>query len=188
MIANVLATSILLAASAAASPSATPTEQPAQHAAAVDPCALLSASDVQSALHAAAPTPQRPSANECLWAAAAHAPAGTAGGMSQLLVTVDSAQAAKRGCRGLGCLSLVQSVAGVIPGADRFSNALNEAAGAAGTVQEISGLGERAGWTNGVLVVLRDAVILKVQLTGTAAGGNALALSEVVARSALGRF
>lgn len=187
MIASLLAASLLLAATATAPPSAAPASQTAQHAA-VDPCALLSATDVQSALHAAAPSPQRPSANECLWAAATHAPAGAAGSMSQLLVTVDTAQTAKHGCRGLGCLSLVQTVAAFVPGADRFSNALNEAAGAAGTVQEISGLGDRAGWTNGVLVVLRDAVILKIQLSGSAAGADALALSEVVARSALGRF
>ena len=108
--------------------------------------------------------------------------------MSQVMVTVDAAQSAKHGCHGLGCLSLVQSVAGIVPGADRFSSTLNDVAGAAGTVQEIAGLGDRAGWTDGVLVVLRDSVILKVQLSGTASESNLLAVSELLARSALGRF
>jgi hypothetical protein len=119
---------------------------------------------------------------------ASHAPPGAASGVSQIMVTVDIAQSAKHGCRGLGCLSLVQSVSEMIPGADRFSSTLNDVAGAAGTVQDIAGLGDKAGWANGMLVVLHDAVIMKLQLSGTAATSNALSISELLARSALGRF
>jgi hypothetical protein len=39
-----------------------------------------------------------------------------------------------------------------------------------------------------MLVVLHDAVIMKLQLTGSAGTSNPLSISELLARSALGRF
>jgi len=122
----------------------------------------LTARDASSVIGAVNPTPRRPSPDECLWSAASLTNAS--GPVSQVLFTVDVAQQAKHGCHGLGCLSAVQSVTSVIPGTSAFNNTLSTIGGTATTIQ---GLGQKAAWSNGILAVLQDQTIFKVQLSGT---------------------
>jgi hypothetical protein len=145
------------------SPSATPSTVPATgNHPSIDPCALLTAHDASSVVGAVNPTPQRPSANECLWSAAVAT--HSTGPVSQVLFTADVAQEAKHGCHGLGCLSIVQTVTGMIPGMSSFNSTLNQIGG---TATMVEGIGQRAAWTNGVLAVLQDQVIFKLQLSGS---------------------
>ena len=144
----------------------------------VDPCALLTARDASSVVGAVNPTPQRPSANECLWSAASVANA--TGPVSQVLFTVDLAQEAKHGCHGLGCIGIVQSVTGMIPGMSSFNSTVSEIGGAATMIQ---GLGQRAAWSNGILAVLQDQVIFRLKLGG--AQSEMLNASESIARNVL---
>jgi hypothetical protein len=57
----------------------------------------------------------------------------------------------------------------------------------AGQVQMITGLGEKAGWSNGLLTVLQNNVLYKVKIGGLASSQLALDASELIARSALNR-
>jgi hypothetical protein len=144
------------------SPSASPSSVPATgNHPSIDPCALLTAHDASSVVGAVNPTPQRPSANECLWSAAVAT--NSTGPVSQVLFTADVAQEAKHGCHGLGCLSIVQQVTGMIPGLSSFNSTLSQIGGTATMVQ---GIGQRAAWANGILAVLQDQVIFKLQLSG----------------------
>jgi hypothetical protein len=149
-------------ASASPSPSASPSSVPSSGShPAIDPCALLTARDASSVVGAVNPTPQRPSANECLWSAAVAT--NTTGPVSQVLFTADAAQQAKHGCHGFGCLSIVQSVTEMIPGMSSFNSTLNQIGG---TATMVEGIGQRAAWANGILAVLQDQVIFKLQLSG----------------------
>jgi hypothetical protein len=144
-------------------PSATPSSAPATgNHPSVDPCALLTAHDAASVVGAVNPTPQRPSPNECLWSAAVATK--STGAVSQVLFTADVAQEAKHGCHGLGCLSIVQSVTGMIPGMSSFNSTLNQIGG---TATMVEGIGQRAAWANGVLAVLQNQLIFKLQLSGS---------------------
>ncbi len=115
----------------------------------VDPCAMLGAPDVASALGVGASSigrTQHPSPNECAWAVASHsgAPART------VLLTMQPIQAATT-CHGLGCLHIVQSVLG-IPGIPNLPPVLSQAFTDA---QMLSGLGDKAAWKDGKLTVLK---------------------------------
>ncbi len=173
----------------ASSPEQQPQPQPQSVAAAqtpsssdgglkVDPCAMLSQSDVASALGVGAATvgkPQHPSANECAWAVASHAGA-PAQNVVLLAQPVNATQAA---CHGLKCLSAVTSVLGShgLPGVPgQFADAFNDA-------QLISGLGDKASWKDGKLTVLRADMAFQVLVHGTAS--PALSTSEALARDVL---
>ncbi len=144
----------------------------------VDPCALLTARDASSVVGAVNLTPQRPSANECLWSAASLT--HSTGPVSQVLFTANLAQGAKHGCRWLGCVALVQSVTGMIPGMSSFNNTLSEIGGTATMIQ---GLGQRAGWANGILAVLQNQLIFKLKLSGRQS--DMLNASELLAHKVL---
>jgi len=185
-VATLLSVFVGIAAVADPQPSLSPQASPEPSASAsgasghvsVDPCALLTARDASSVIGAVNPRPQRPSPNQCLWSAASlsHSTAS----VSQVLFTADVAQEAKHGCHGLGCLGIVQSVAGMIPGLSPFNNAVSEIGGTATTIE---GLGQRAAWTNGVLAVLQNQMIFKLRLSGTQA--DMLSGSQVLARKVL---
>ncbi len=161
----------------AVSPQASPTASSGNHMS-VDPCALMTAHDAASVLGSVNPTPQRPSADECLWSAATVT--HSTGPVSQVLFTASAAQSAKQGCHGLTCLSIAQSVTSLIPGMSSFNNTLNEIGGTATMVQ---GLGQRAAWSNGILAVLQNQVIYKFQLSGNQS--NTLNASETLAHLVL---
>ena len=147
----------------------------------VDPCAMLSASDVGSALGVGVRTlgaAQHPSPNECEWAIASH---GSAPARNVMLV-MQSVQATKAPCRGFGCLNLVQSVLGphgLPPLPSQFSEAFTDA-------QLISGLGDKASWKDGRLTVLRADMAFQLLVHGS--GSSALNISEALAREVLYRF
>ena len=171
------------APSAAPSPQSSPQVSPvATKRPGVDPCALLGQSDVASALGVGIDqvrAPTRPTPNECLWASVVH----TSGPTQQVLLTVDAAQAAKSGCKGLQCLSIVQAVTGYIPGLSSF----NSAVGTAEDVEYITGLGDKAAWKNGQLTVLKQGIVFGLDVTA-AHSSNSLATSEELARTVLTRI
>src|ERR1700674_391627 len=90
-------------------------------------------------------------------------------------------------CKGINCLWLAHSVTsslGVnLPGSQLFDQAMSTA----GQVQTITGLGEKAGWANGLLTVLQNNVLYKVKVGGLASSQLALNASELIARGALNR-
>ena len=143
----------------------------------VDPCAMLGAPDVASALGVGARSlgaPQHPSPNECAWAAAAH---GNAPARNVLLV-MQSVQTAKAPCHGFGCLRAVQSVIGIpgVPGMPpAFSEAFNDA-------QLISDLGDKASWKDGRLTVVKADMAFQLLVHSTS---PALTTSETLARAVL---
>lgn len=168
---SALAVILLSAGIGLASPSPAPSPQAGSSAApgggiGVDPCQLLTARDASSVIGSVNPKPQRPSPNECLWSAASVT--NTTGPVSQVLFTVDTTQQVKHGCKGFGCVQMVQSISnvapGVIPGMDTFNNTVNKIGG---TATMIEGLGQKAAWSNGILAVLQDQTVFKLHLTGT---------------------
>lgn len=172
----------------------TPPSEPAQHppsatvataqtsssnqsGANVDPCAMLSQSDVASALGVRAATlgtPQHPTANECSWTVASHAGAPA----RNVVLVAQPVHAAPAACHGFSCLSAVTSViASHVPGLPgQFAAAFNDA-------QMISGLGDKASWKDGTLTVLRADMAFQVLVHGSAS--PALATSEALARDVL---
>ena len=176
-------TSLTPAPSVAPSPQSSPQVSPsATKRPGIDPCALLDQSDVASALGVGIDqvrAPTRPTSNECLWASAVH----TSGPTQQVLLTVDAAQAAKSGCKGFQCLSIVQSVTGYIPGMNSF----NQAVGTAEDVEYITGLGDKAAWKNGQLTVIKQGIVFGLDVTA-AHSSNGLATSEELARTVLTRI
>lgn len=160
-------------------------QQPQQNAAGsglrVDPCAMLSAPDVASALGVGVRslgTLQHPSPNACSWAVASR---GGAPARNVLLV-MQAVQPAKAACRGLSCLHIVQSVLGLpgLPGVPpQFSQAFTDA-------QILSGLGDKAAWKDGRLTVVKADMAF--QLLVRSSHAPALATSEALARDVLARL
>jgi hypothetical protein len=174
------------AAQASATPSPTPAPDATPKPGGIDPCALLGAPDVASALHTTVHNlahPHRPTADECLWAATSRMQGVVP---PQVLFGLQIAQS-KPACRGINCLWMAHSITsslGVnLPGSQLFDHAMSTA----GEVQYITGLGEKAGWANGLLTVLQNNVLYKVQIGGLATSQLALDASELIARHALNR-
>lgn len=160
-------------------PTATPQATPAsKNHWSVDPCTLLGSNDLTDAVGAVNPHPQRPTADQCLWSAAQNN--HTPNGVRQVLLTVDAADEAKHGCKGLNCLAMVRAITGYIPGMDQFNSTV-DTLGSTATL--ISGLGQKAAWGHGILAVLEDDTIFKVQLSGTES--DALSASELLAQKVL---
>jgi hypothetical protein len=145
---------------------------------AVDPCALLGSNDLTDAVGAVNPHPTRPTPDQCLWSVAQNQ--HTPGGVRQVLLTVDAADEAKNGCKGLNCVALIRSITGYIPGLDRFNNTVDTLGGDATL---ISGLGNRAAWGHGILAVLENNTIFKLQLSGTQS--DMLDASELLAHKVI---
>jgi hypothetical protein len=177
--------------SAAQTPPPQPAAQPQQAAATqntpaasnskVDPCAMLGAPDVASALNVGVRsigTAQRPSANECAWSVASHAGAPA----QNVVLVMQNVQAPKAACHGFGCLHVVQSVLGIpgVPGLPpQFSEAFNDA-------QLIAGLGDKAAWKDGRLTVVKADMAFQLFVRGSAS--LALSTSEALARDVLARL
>lgn len=142
-----------------------------------DPCGMLGAPDVASALGVGVSslgTARRPSPNECAWAVASHAGAPA----RSVLLMMQPVQEAKT-CRGLGCLHIVQSVIG-IPGLPSLPPVMSEAFSDA---QMLSGLGDKAAWKDGKLTVLKADMAFQLLVQGS--HSPTLATSEALARTVL---
>jgi len=165
---------------------ATPSPDATPRPGGVDPCALLAAPDVASALHTTVHNlahPHRPTADECVWAATSRVQGAVP---PQVMFALQMGQS-KPACKGINCLWLAHSVTsslGVnLPGSQLFDRAMSTA----GQVQMITGLGEKAGWANGLLTVLQNNVLYKVKVGGLKSSQLALDASELIARGALNR-
>ncbi|MDQ6933329.1 MAG: hypothetical protein M3160_09180 [Candidatus Eremiobacteraeota bacterium] len=176
--------SSLLSSPAYADSSTSPSPSPAIHEVKIDPCAMLAAPNLASALGVAVQTigtPQRPSANQCLWAVAAH---GSATPAQTVLLVLDANEMKKSPCRGLSCLGLARSIVGMIPGVN--IPAPMEAAFA--DAQLISGLGDKAAWKNGWLTVVKDQVAFQLLVQAPAASQSQLEVSQILAQNVLTRL
>ncbi len=146
-----------------------------------DPCAMVSQQDVASAAGVAVnqvSSPSRPTSDECAWAVASHAGAPA----QQVVLTLQSADEVRK-ARGFSRFTSALSAVRSIPGVPVVNNPIvNEAFSGA---QEISDLGDRAGWKNGVLSVLKGQVLIQVDATGQSSGSQSLAVSKAIARSAI---
>ncbi len=142
---------------------------------------MLSAPDVASALGVGVQSvgpAQRPSPNECEWAAATHGGAPA----RKVVLVMQSIPTARAPCRGLSCLRAVQSVLGV-PGVPGLPPQLSQAFSDA---QTLEGLGDKAAWKDGRLTVVKADMAF--QLFVHATGSQALATSETLARAVLNRL
>jgi hypothetical protein len=158
-------------------PSGTPTGS--SHA--YDPCAMISQQDVASAAGVAANqvfVPQKPTETECVWAIGNKA--GTPGQQVALTVqTVSQVQQAHGMARFGAILSAVQNIPGApIPQSPVVQHAFADA-------QIVVGLGDKAGWKNGTLSVLKNETLLQVNATGQATDSESLTVCKSVAKSAL---
>ncbi len=179
-----LALSSLVSSPADADSSPSPSPSPAIHDMKIDPCAMLAAQNLSSALGVAAQsigTPQRPSPNECLWAVAAH---GSATSAQSVLLVLQANEMKKSPCRGLSCLNFARSIVGMIPGVN--VPATMDAAFA--DAQFISGLGDKAAWKNGWLTVVKDRVAFQLLVQSPAASQSQLQVSQILAQNVLTRL
>lgn len=146
-----------------------------------DPCTIVSKDDVASAAGVAVDqvyAPTEPNKNECVWAVAAH------GGLPAQRIaftmqTVDKAKAA----HGIARFGAVLGALGNIPGVTLPSDPVVTRALA--DAQVVTGLGDRAGWKNGTLSVLKNEMLYAVTSTGQASDAESLRVSRAVAQSVL---
>ncbi len=170
-----------LLADPAVAPSIAPSSAPNPLNHAYDPCAMISQQDVASAAGVAANqvfVPQKPTENECVWAIGNKA--GTPGQQVALTVqTVNQVQQAHGMARFGALLSAVQNIPGVpLPPSPVVQHAFADA-------QIVVGLGDKAGWKNGTLSVLKNETLLQVNATGQSTDSESLTVCKSIAKSAL---
>jgi len=156
-----------------------PTTSPTMHA--FDPCAVISQQDVASAAGVAVNqvfTPRQPTATECVWAIGNKA--GTPG--QQIAYTVQTVGAVQQ-AHGMARFGSILGAVQGIPGVPLPQSALVQRAFA--DAQVIVGLGDRAGWKNGTLSVLKNETLFQVNATGQSTDSDSLAVCKSVAESAL---
>ena len=145
-----------------------------------DPCAVVSKTDVASAFGVAADqifTPQNPNENECAWAVAAHT--GTPGQRAAFtLQTIEQT----RHMGGWKLLSAVVGAARQIPGMPITNSAVNQIFDDA---QTVANLGDRASWKDRTLSVVKNELLLQVQVSGSETDDAGLKIAESIAQSAL---
>jgi hypothetical protein len=145
-----------------------------------DPCAMVSSQDVAAAFGVATNqvfTPQRPTANECEWAVAAHT--GVPGQQAAFtLQTIDQAKHQS----GWKLFSTVLAAARSIPGAPITNATVNNIFDNA---QTVANLGDQASWKDRTLSVVKRQLLLQVQVTSTDTDSQSLQIAKSIATSAL---
>lgn len=163
----------------AASPTAPALAMSAGHA--YDPCALVSQRDLASAAGVAANqvlTPTSPTKNECIWAIGSKA--GAPGPQVTLtLQAIDQARQAHGLARFAGMIGVLQS----LPGAGIVNNPI--VTRAFSEAQLVANLGDKAGWQNGSLSVLKNQLLFNVGVSGQASDASGLKVATSVAQSVL---
>jgi hypothetical protein len=166
----------------AAAPTATPIGNPnAPNGHPYDPCAMVSQTSVAAAAGVATNqvfTPARPTENECVWAVANKS--GT--GAQQIALTVQTVNQVNQ-AHGIAKFGAILTAASQIPGVPMPTNpAVTRAFSDA---QVVVGLGDKAGWKNGTLSVLKNEALVQVTATGQGSDSESLAVSKSIATSAL---
>ena len=146
-----------------------------------DPCALVSQADVASAAGVATDqvlAPTSPTKNECIWAIGSKA--GVPGQQVTLtLQTIDQAKQAHGLPRFTAFLGAFQSLPGVgIVNNPMVTRAFSEA-------QVVANLGDRAGWKNGSLAVLKNQLLFHIGVSGQPSEATGLKVATSVAQSVL---
>jgi hypothetical protein len=146
-----------------------------------DPCAMVSQTSVAAAAGVATNqvfTPTRPTENECVWAVANKS--GT--GAQQIALTVQTVNQVNQ-AHGIAKFGAILSAASQIPGVPVPTNPVVTHAFA--DAQVVVGLGDRAGWKNGTLSVLKSEALVQVTATGQGSDSQSLEVSKSIATSAL---
>ncbi len=146
-----------------------------------DPCAMVSQQDVASAAGVATDQvfkPASPTKNECIWAIGNKA--GVPGQQVALTVqTIDQVKQAHGLARFGAILSAIQNIPGVpMPSNPVVTRALADA-------QIVAGLGDRAGWKNRTLSVVKSELLIQVNVTGQPTDAESLKVATSVAKAAL---
>jgi hypothetical protein len=163
----------------AASPPAPALQPGAGHP--YDPCALVSQRDVASAAGVATDqvlAPTSPTKNECIWAIGSKA--GAPGQQVTLtLQTIDQARQA----HGLARFTTLIGAFQTLPGAGIVNNPI--VTRAFSEAQAVANLGDRAGWQNGSLAVLKNQMLFNVGVSGQSSDTSSLKVATSVAQSVL---
>ncbi len=147
----------------------------------VDACAIVSKNDVASAAGVTTGqvyVPTQPTKTECVWAVAGHGGA-PAQRVALTVQTVDQVKAA----HGMARFGTLLSAFGNIPGVPLPNNPIVTRAFA--DAQVVAGLGDRAGWKNGTLSVLKKEALYEVTATGQPTDAASLHVARAIAQSAL---
>jgi hypothetical protein len=145
-----------------------------------DPCEMVSQADIASAAGVAANqvyTPKKPTRDECVWAIGNK----TGIGGQQVALTVQTVGQVQQ-ARGFAKFSAILKAAQSIPGVPLNNPIVSRVFADA---QVVSDLGDRAGWKNGTLSVLKNELLFQVNVAGQPGDGQALAASKAVAKAVL---
>ncbi len=145
---------------------------------------MIAKQDVAAAVGVAANQvlkPASPTTDECVWAIASRA--GAPG--EQVALTLQVVDRVKQTHGFMQRLATVMSAAGAIPGLPLANPLIAQAFSDA---QLISGIGDRAGWKDGVLSVLRDRLLFNIRISGSGPNEQRLADAETLARDVVARL
>jgi hypothetical protein len=146
-----------------------------------DPCAMVSQQDVAAAAGVATDqvfAPKSPTKNECVWAVGNRL--GVPGQQVALsLQTIDQVKQA----HGLAKLTALIGALQRVPGVPVVNNPIVMRAFA--DAQVVANLGDRAGWKNGSLSVLKNELLFQVSVSGEPTDATALNVATSVAQSVL---
>ena len=144
-----------------------------------DPCQMVSQQDVANAMGVATEqvfTPRKPTANECMWAVAGHSGVPA----QQVALTVQTIGEVKH-AHGMAAFRAIIGAVRQIPGAPITSPDVNRILDNA---QAVADLGDRAGWKNGTLTVVKHELMLQVRVDATQ-DSQALKAAKTIAHTAL---
>jgi hypothetical protein len=146
-----------------------------------DPCAMVSQRDIASAAGVATNqvfTPTSPTKDECIWAIGSKA--GAPG--QQVTLTLQTIDQVKQ-AHGLGRFAALLGVVQSLPGVGIVNNPIVTRAFAG--AQTVASLGDRAGWQNGSLSVLKNQLLFAVGVSGQPSDSAGLKVATSVAQSVL---
>ncbi|MDQ2679709.1 MAG: hypothetical protein M3Y21_01610 [Candidatus Eremiobacteraeota bacterium] len=139
---------------------------------------MVAKQDVASAIGVAADqvfTPAAPTKNECEWAVAAHT--GVPG--QRVALTLQTVDRIKQAHGFMQKFSAVLSAAGNIPGLPINNPMLSRIFADS---QTIAGLGDKAGWKNSALSVLKNDILFNIEIGGPEANAQRLNIATTLAR------
>jgi hypothetical protein len=122
--------------------------------------------------------PKSPTKDECIWTIGNKS--GVPGQQIALtFTTVEKVQQAHGMAKFGALLSAAQSIPGVqLPNSPVVTHAFADA-------QIVAGLGDRAGWKNGTLSVLKNELLFQVNPTGQSSDSASLDVAKSIAKSVL---
>jgi len=146
-----------------------------------NPCEILSQRDIASAAGVATNqvfAPTSATKDECVWAIGS-----TAGVPGQRVALSLQAIDQGRRARGFARLGALMSVVQSVRGMPMVSNPIVSRAFA--DAQMVANLGDRAGWNNGTLSVLKNELLFQVAASGQSSNAASFEVAKSIAQSVL---